>query len=193
MPIVNLELSGFKFTRDNILNVTKFKRRLRKYVKVATVANAQAAKRHMKSEIRSGGRFAPNKPSTVGIKGSATPLIDSKNFVRKISKRTMRWNMAVVGILRSEPVVGASGSSRDILTVAKVLHEGATVSVTQRMRNFFEEMSHIFPGVWRPLSPSTTKIRIPPRPFLETAIDKKLLAIYRRNWAIAVRKAIAGV
>jgi len=185
-----LELIGFEELQD-ILDPAKFTTRITRHVKRATSKNALVGVGMIKRAIDS-GKFASNKPMTSAIKGSSRPLVDSGQLKLAITKQVKTWYLANIGVIRSKTVTDAQGRSEDVLSIAKVLHEGATIAVTPKMRRYFALMSRKFPDQWFPLKADTTSITIPPRPFLLAAISDKAVLIYQTNWAAAVQKALNG-
>ena len=84
---------------------------------------------------------------------------------------------------RSKP--GGDGKPDDVINVVVIVHEGATVPVTKKMRIYMARKGF-------PIAPGTTKIRIPGRPFLRSALTKTLEEQYRTIWAQAVQAALSG-
>jgi len=98
--------------------------------------------------------------------------------------------------------------------LAEILHDGATIPVTPRMRAMFyylsmasmgrmdpgrltgaaAEMWKRQPGGYFGLSEDTTHIEIPPRPFIrEVFEDKATINFVQANWQNAFRRAAAMV
>jgi hypothetical protein len=194
---VGLQFKGFdKFKKK--LDPKKFKRRMKKHIGKATGQNAPIAERAVKSAI-SRGRVEPNTPNvglTVAMKDSNKPLIDSGQLVKAITSEKKSWDVALVGILNNKTVSDRAGKKRQILTIARALHDGATVSVTDKMRRFFFWMAFAnespFKGKVKPLKPSTKIIRIPARPFLKIAMAKRNIKKYTDRWQTAVGKVMQG-
>lgn len=184
----DLQLIGFdEFER--IVNPQRFTRDLHKEVAKATKKNSLFAEARIKLAIDS-GKFASNRPATVAIKGSSRPLVDSGQLKKSISHRLLAWHTSVIGVIRGRKTTRRGGSGNTLL-VAKILHEGATIVVTPRMRKYFAVQSRTTPG-WRPLAAGTVTLSIPPRPFLNASVTAKAILSYTRNWADAVQRAIEG-
>lgn len=151
----------------------------------ATGLNAQIWEGKSK-ELISSGRFHENADLTIALKGSSRPLVDSGDLIQSITTKredTMEWD---VGVFREK-------TSREGVNVALHVHEGATIDVSKDMRQLFEvlflattvgmninlegralELFEKNPGVkWKPLKPTTTQIRIPPREFLADVLDDR--------------------
>ena len=177
-----LELKGFnRFARK--IGSARFRRRLRKHVRLATAKNALFAEGAIKRDIAA-GRFEPNSPMTVKLKGSSRPLVDSGVLMLGITHLLVSWSTALVGVVRSRQVSRqGGGGSYDLLDLAFILHEGGVIRVTPRMRRYLAMM-----GV--PIKASTTRMVIPPRPFLDSVLNE--FALYLRNWDRAVQRALEG-
>lgn len=199
---MSLRLINFD-VMQKITDVRGFKKRLRKHVKAATIANGTVARKAMKEAIKT-GKYAPNNKITTQMKGSSTPLMERGNsggLVSAIAKRTLRWNEAHIGIMKSSPQFGTSGKPKDMLGIAYLLHEGTGPGstggyqrqrVTVQMRKFFYLRSLTDPR-FSPIGATTEYIVIPPRPFLEGATTDAAVAIYERNWGEAIQKALNGI
>lgn len=184
-----LELTGFEELKK-ALDPRAFERRLRREVKRAMVANAQIAEAEVKKDIYAGATFDPNSQRTIAIKGSSRPLVDNGDLVKSVDGQVVKWDLAVIGVLRSKQVKGEDGKTEDIKNIAVIVHEGAVIRVTDKMRAFFAAMSRKHPGKWFPLDPKTTVIVIPPRPFLESAVKKELRPRMKEHWEDAIRRAL---
>lgn len=190
---VELQLSGFKKLKA-ILSPGTLPERFRRHVEKATKLNALIAEGEVKKAIYSGTGFKPNpanKPLTKVLKGSDRPLVDTGELVKSIAGEARTWDEAVIGVLRQRVVRGRRGQARDVKNVAAILHEGATIKVTPKMRAYFFALSHQYPGLVFPLKPTKRYIVIPRRPFLRAATNSKVLAMYQRNWEQAIQKALS--
>lgn len=186
----DIELFGFE-ELERRLNPRHAKNRLERRVQEATRLNSQIAASAIVRSINS-GQYAANSPLTVAMKGSGRPLVDRGVLVQSIEGRAASWDEAVAGILQTRPTHGSGGKSKDLLTVAKVLHFGATITVTPKMRSFLAAMSHRHPGKYFPLKPTTTVVVIPPRPFLQSALTDAMLSKYQANWMKAIQDTMDG-
>lgn len=193
MAKFSLSLKGFREFL-NRLTPSAFERRLQGHVGKATKLNGLIAERLVKKGIQS-GNYAKNSPATVAIKGSSKPLVDSSQLFRGITSAVERWDRAVIGVLKNARYMSKQGKKwqgSDLMSVAAILHYGCTVGVTDEMRKFFFHMASVEPGKWKPLSPKTTTIVIPPRPYLNPAVSAEAKAEYEKNWNAAVMRALRG-
>ena len=184
-----MKLSGFdKFAA--LVNPTKFSRRLKKNVGQATRKVGLVAEGKIKESIYSGD-YRKNSMVTITNKGSARPLVDTGQLVQSINSKSVDWQTVDVGVLRRAKV--SSHQNKDIIDVATILHFGATIKVTQKMRNYFAAKSREEPDKWRPIRSSTRFIVIPPRPFLNVVESRGQQFIYKEIWDLAVEATFAGL
>jgi hypothetical protein len=194
---ISVELKGFKELQD-MLSPTKFTRRLKKHVGNATANIALDAEGAIKDAMAEGKVGPPNAAITVALKGSDRPLFDSGDLSKSINGRAEDWDEAVVGVLKSETITDEeTGKTKDILNIARTVHDGATIDVTDKMRAFFRTMAYKFKSgdtkkPWKPLKDSTKVIVIPPRPFLEIATTQEMIKKYRVKWDEAIQAAMSG-
>lgn len=187
----SLTLIGFNELKDR-LDPKKFNRRIRKHVGRATLRNALVGMSRAKRDIQS-GKFTPNAPTTVALKGSSKPLVDTGELFKSITGEAVAWNVALIGVLKNRAVRNKeTGKVEDLIMVAKILHDGAVVPVTAAMRRLFFRLARTKPGVV-PLSSRTRVLVIRPRPFLQGVLDRSEIRKYKANWSAAVRRALAGV
>ena len=186
-----LKLIGWDKLR-RALKPETFQARLERHVKVATQLNALVAEGAIKRAI-SGGLKPANAMVTRMLKGSTKALVDSGQLFGSITGVAEKWDRAIIGVLKSRRVKkkGASKSS-DVKQIAAILFYGATITVTPKMRRYFYARSQEDPVRYKPIKKTTTVIVIPPRPYLEAALDKAMIAQYRVNWDAAIAKALAG-
>jgi len=177
---IDLEITGFD-KLEELLSKKNFKRRLRYHVKKATGLNVISGADQVKKDIYS-NKFLKNSWLTVAIKGSSRPLVDTGALVGSLIGRTLAWNVGEIGVLRKGP------HTRNI---AVILHFGAKVPVTDKMRRYFHWLASKNPKV-KPLKKTTTVIVIPPRPFMESALTHNMQLEYRKNWEAAVLSALRG-
>jgi hypothetical protein len=188
---VDLKIVGFDdFAR--LLEEGPFRERLKKEVERAMAANCLLADAAITAAINSGTGFKANRPLTVRIKGSSRPLVDGGDLVNSINYKVINWKEARIGVLRSKKVKKEGGGTEDLASVAKIVHDGATIKVTQKMRWFFMRMWRENPERWKPLHPNTKVIVIPPRRFLEAAVSDKLVPQMKLNWEAAIWRALHG-
>jgi len=160
-----------------LLNPSRFKSDLVRELRRAMSANVVLVRKEIIDRIDHGA-YAANAPLTILLKGSGLPLVDKGDLRRTIQGKVVSWNEGLVGLLRTG---GAAN-------IGAILHEGATVKVTAKMRGWFKAQSG--KGV-KPLKPSTTQIRIPGRPFIKDAIElPAVITAVQRNYREGVRAAL---
>jgi hypothetical protein len=147
-----------------LMTSKRFQFKLQTNVRSAMHANVQLGRGAVIKGIDSGA-FAANSPFTVKMKGSSKPLVDKGDLRRSIQGKVLSWREGFIGVLRT-----GGGAN-----VAELLHEGGTLKVTPKMRRWFGAQANA-KGT-RPLSPGTTSIRIPGRPFIKDALDKSVFQI----------------
>lgn len=189
--VLGLKLKGFDKLKTK-LDVKKFRKWLKRNVRTAQKRNALFAEGEIKSKIMGEGNYASNSVITIAIKGSSRPLVDTSGLVASITHAVPKWDIAFIGVLKSVAKTSEDGRKYDLLNVAFILHEGATIKVTQKMRNFFAMMARENPGRWFPMNPGTKVIHIPRRPFLEPAESEAMEKIYVRQWNRAIQAALSG-
>ena len=153
---------------------------------------------------RGSGITPANAPLTRAIKGLDAPLFDLGNMRRSVAVTIVAWNQAFIGLARSK--VGLIQ-----LQAAIVAHNGDTIPVSAKMRAMFKVLAAVSEGeadpsilsgrarilwdrnssvAWRPLSPATTHIIVPPRPFLKVALKASgLRSKIIKNWEDAINEA----
>lgn len=180
------------------------RRLLRAEVRQATILNSRAIKRQIKRELQT-GRKAKQSELTIALKGSSSPLSDTGLLLRSISVTSVRWDSSRVGILEKGT---RSQSGLTMPQLAAIVQNGAVIPVTRSMRGLFyvlwlastgrnkhelngraAELFSRFQG-WKPISPGTTEIIIPPRPFVANALNSRSLQLeIRRNYREAIQRA----
>lgn len=191
--VIGLKLQGFDKLKRKFDG--KFVKRFRRNVKTAQKRNGLIGAGAIKEAIHAGNVFAPNSPITIGIKGSSKPLFGEaagSGLVAAITQIVPKWDLAFIGVIRSRTATSKDGRRYDLLNVAFIVHEGAAVKVTQKMRNFFALMSREHPGKWFPLNPATKVINIPGRPFLKIAASEAVEKLYVRQWNEAIQASISN-
>ena len=157
-----------------------------------------------KKRISSGsGGYAKNRPLTAWIKGSARPLADNGDLLGRIRYEVIGPWSVEVGVMRWSKMAN----------VAAILHEGAKIRVTSKMRAMFFALwlKSIGAGVvlrgrakelwgqrpesgWRPLAASTSQIFIPPRPFMDFVLtDPSVIQMAKLNWNQAIAASFRKV
>lgn len=174
----------------------------------ATTLNAMILRREIRENVKSGkyapGGRVPNAALTAFIKGSTKPLVDTGQLFQAITSTIFGYGRAEIGVARTSPTAN----------VAAVVHDGAVIRVTGKMRRMFRALADVSSGRkdpstlrgraaalyarrrkgWKPLKQSTTVIRIPPRPYIREVMESA--AVQRRineNWLAAGAAAVANV
>lgn len=189
----SLKTFGFKEFAD-LLNPTNFEPRLKKQVKesmdliglVAGDAILKAIDERQPPPGTSSSDYA-NKPRTIAMKGNDTPLVGEApaSLRASIAHEVKSWKKVIVGVLRNRTEPGKDGKPDDVISIAAIVHQGATIAVTDKMRAFMALQGF-------PLKPETIKIRIPGRPFLLSVLKKEMMTQYKTIWNEAIQVALAG-
>ena len=187
----------FKITIDT-RNFDGFERALRDFPKLVEKEILVASKRIgleaegiLKKHINKGGVFAANSPMTTKIKGSNRPLVNHGDLVRSITHDVKNWSTVAIGVLKQTEVKDwDSGKTVSVTNIAWILHQGAVVDVTPKMRAYFLYMSSKYPDRWYPLKQSTTVLVIPPRPFMEILNSTKSKRLFQNEWKMGVERVL---
>ena len=196
MAKTQLKLFGFE-RLSKILHPTSWEKRLEKNVKVATRRNGLLAARKVKRDISS-RKVQPSKLSqlTVSMKGSSKALVDTGELRKSIVSDLIAWHTVVVGVLKRRTLTDEQGNAYDIMDIAIAMHFGADIPVSDKMRRYFYWLANSpessLQGKIMPLSPGTTMIHVPGRPFMKGIFDPEMRKQYKRNWQKAINKTIAG-
>ena len=185
----------------------KARRIIKRHMLRATLLNGKILERKIREAIQA-GNFLPNAPLTEAIKRDNKPLVGVETGAQLFKAITSKsvtgdtpFKSAVfVGILRTN----------QFYNVARTIHDGKTIRVTERMRGLFLALSLASQGKidrgqlsqrgrdlfdymnkgWKPLRKSTTRIVIPPREFISGAFkDGSAKKLARRNWQQALQAA----
>jgi len=181
-----------KFTGDwngfaALLDPAGFTMRFEREVRRATIINARIIVREIRNEIKSGVPPANARLTLLLKKGNKTLVSDDANLWNAIGHELIDSFTAFVGVIKS----GRGKTESELINIAEVLHDGATIKVTNKMRGWFIGMSKQTGGVIKPLKPTTKVIVIPSRPFIRNAIQKdELIRMVNYNWSIAVSNAL---
>ena len=192
----------------------KFDSSLKRNITHATEISARYITRQIQARLHGGGSYKSNARLTVIIKGGSTPLMDTGEFAAAFGYRRKRWNDFHIGLMRSQ----IHGMDADYL--AKILHDGASIPVTDAMRAMFKMLWMVSIGetspdkltgraaeIWDkfqrhgdpddvilPLDPSTKTIHIPGRPFMrDTFRDPRTRGFVQAQWTIALRRSMPPV
>lgn len=194
---ISLTTTGFDELKKKV-QPKSFEKRLQRNVKKATRKVGLLAVRKVKTDIRQ-KKVKPSKLSglTVAIKGSTKALVDTGELLKSIISQLVAWNIVLVGVLKNRAVRDElTGQTKDVIMIAKILHDGADIPVSDKMRRFFfwlanSEASPV-KGKIHALKPSTRMIHVPARPFMKGILDKSARDEYRKVWQAAVNKTLRG-
>lgn len=189
MADLDLVLTNFKELERRI-DPKKFGKKLKVNVKKASKKIGLLAEAAIKDSINK-KQYRPNSKVTQALKGSSKPLVQTGALFKNIRSKVSGWDTVFIGVLRNVSVNKKEGTGKyDLLNAARILHFGATIKVTEKMRKYFFYLSREF-GT-KPLSHRTRFIVIPKRPFLRAAVTKKMEAKYRSEWGKAVTQTLRG-
>ena len=192
-----------------LVDPKRFDGDVRREMRKATRANAMIVAREMRSRITD-RRYAANAELTVSLKNSDLPLADhGTGSFQAITATMLTPDIGLAGVLRTAPA--ATPDALPPYNVGAILHEGAVIDVTPRMRMLFQVLSDASRGVIgleslseraaylaerirRPIAPlawSTTQLVIPPRPWIREVIeDSAVREGCRRRWEAAYDAAL---
>lgn len=107
-----------------------FMKHLKDEAKVAMGVNTKILEAEVRKAIKSARTEGPaNAFLTLSLKGGTTPLIDSGAMFKAVGSRVAAWNHAQVGIVGAE--------NRGVAKAARIVHDGATIQVTEKMFGMF--------------------------------------------------------
>jgi hypothetical protein len=173
---------------------------IKKHLGRATLQAAQIATQHVKKTIQV-GRYEENAALTIDLKGSTKPLVGGSGQLQQaITHDRITDLQYFVGVSRQN----------DRYKIAKTVHDGKSIAVSEKMRNMFRilwmksqganvelvgraaELWALKPYGWLPLSPSTQHIVIPPRRFIEASFkDPGLKKQVQERWEAGFRSLFA--
>jgi hypothetical protein len=204
---LTVKLTGDWSEIRRLLLVGQFQERVREGVGIATGVNAFVVRREIRDNVRKGlyaDNRAVNAVLTTKIKRSTKPLVDSGHLFKAITSVQTDWHTAEVGVLRGDPNAN----------IAEIVHEGRLIEVTQSMRALFamlaeasngsidpskltgraQELFARMPRNWKALRPTTTHIRIPPRPYIREVVESDgVNKLCGKNWMTGIVRATAGL
>lgn len=185
------------------LEASGYKRISSKNIRKATELNGQMAVHYVRKEIQS-GKFKPNAPLTIAIKKSKKPIVHKGDLFQAITSKLKDDYTVFVGVLKSD---------KRNTNILKIVHDGARIKVTPKMRNMFNLLFNITvlgappdkltgrakelfeTGVkFYPLKKSTRIIRITPRRFLARGMaNPELRRKAKENWKKALDKTFRDI
>jgi hypothetical protein len=179
---------------------------INKHVKRSTLLNGKIAEAEIRNEIKN-GEFTSNAQLTTSIKGENKPLVGTSagaQLFQSITSTALDDNTVFVGVLKTN----------GFYDIAKTIHNGVSMKVTPAMRGLFFMLWQASSGAispselsergqelfsqkstgWWPLKKTTNQIVIPPRPFIEQAMEKsKLQSTMVKNWTQAMGAAFREI
>lgn len=179
-----------------------FSDNFRKLIERATERNAILARDEMRLRVNA-RKYTANAPRTVILKGGDLPLAGKTGSPESAAGasgggtgaallKSLAYQMegplsAIVGVNRWANYRGRKN-------IGKIVHDGVTIPVTERMRKYFYFLAFKYGSKgFKPLHPRTKKIVIPPRPFIKNVIDDPTVqARMRAQWEAAVDAAFGG-
>ena len=192
---------GFK-KLESLLKPSRFQADLNRNIGKALQLNGQVAVRAVRKTIQ--GSVAPaNAGLTTFIKGSSKPLVDNGDLFKAITSKKVGPLAMFVGVLRSNRS----------FNIAVVVHNGARIRVTDKMRGMFfalalasagkldpeklkgraAELWAKRKGGWKPLGAGKGLITIPKRPFIEITFgDSGMKKKMTKNFTKAAALAFGG-
>lgn len=169
------------------LKPSHFRMLLEKNVGMATRQNAEAARSAIQGKIKEGMSPGITELSQMHHKGSGKqsdkPLVDQGDLWMSIATEIASPFEAFAGLIK-----GA-----DKYNIGSVLHDGATIAVTDRMRAYFRYLASESGGQIKPLRPTTNAIVIPPRPFVTEAYTPALSNEFQKRWQMATQQALREI
>jgi len=172
----------------------------RRHMRRATELNGKVAEKIQRQTIQSGKSLQKNAALTQAIKGADKPAVDTGLLFQSITSKVIDDFTVVVGVLRTS----------EAYNIAVIVHEGAKVKVTPKMRGMFyalwkaskgeldpgkltgraKELFARQPDGWLPLDADTEVIIIPGRPWAEIAFrNTQMIKQTRDNWKLALEAA----
>jgi len=195
MPKTKITFKGMK-KMEAALDSKQFDKIMRRNMRRATQLNGMVAQAAYRRAIQAGVKPA-NAALTQAIKGDDKPLVGTSEMFNAITSKVVNDFTSFAGVLRRD----------DIYNIAVIVHEGATIPVSQKMRNMFYMLwqasigkidpseltgraKELFEAMqnWYPLKESTNVIEIPARPWMRNANDDpEMKRLMKRNWQQALQ------
>lgn len=196
MPKQAITFTGFR-KMDKALKKGANRAVMEKHIGKATGRIVKILEASIRQEIKRGVKPG-NAELTIAIKGSDAPLKGATaQLFNAIKGEQTAWNKGFVGVNRKDKG----------FDIAKTIHDGAKIKVTDRMRNMFRilwlasearkrgtampTLTGRTAELWEaskskeffPLRADTTTIRIPPRRFITKVVrGKKARNLAQREW-----------
>lgn len=179
-------------------NPVKVRKTLKKHYKIAAMRVGMGATAMMRKKVQ-GGIAPGNSGMTKEMKGSSKPLVDSGRLMKAFTYKIQGdySNIIHVGVMRTH----ASAN------VARIIHQGASVTVTKKMSILFKvlnaytrgkkavltsERAQILASQSKGIIPALregTVLNIPPRPFAaELMADPKLKVFVENQYKLALKR-----
>lgn len=186
---------------ERAIRPSRIKKLVDQNMRLATMLNGKILEQRIRESITK-GQYKKNAPLTIAIKGENKPLVGVEpgaQLFQAITSIEVKNDLVFVGVLRTD----------DVYNIAKTVHEGTKIKVTDKMRGMFaalaraskdkkfasklfgraKELYRYMKTGWKPLKKNTTAIIIPSRPFITRTMDKTPRKMLQRNWEKALQKA----
>lgn len=181
-----------------------FEQRLNKRMGIASERIGRQFQRRVRAQIRA-GIFEPNSPVTIAIKGSSKPLVAGGDLFQAVSFDVVNPTTVRVGVVRQR-------SGDEMVNIALVLHEGATIDVGKHpavRRAVFAKMRRSMKAGGNKRVVAARKKAaaqlagggsgakdvwvIPGRPFLGSVLEDAAFRTWaRKEWAQGVKDVLTG-
>lgn len=189
LQYVKLEGDWDRF-RKLIVNLTPgFRRALKAAARKNAKFLIKEIKKGMKNQAPGGETFAPLHDLTIQEKSTAKGIGSTKSGQALIRYgdlyNSISYDLDEIGGFKvGIPKDAVSRDGDDLNMVAAVMEGGITISVSDKMRDYFAAQG-------RPLKQSTTHLEIPARPFLEPVFEANKEKIYN-NYRDTILRVLYG-
>lgn len=162
------------------INAARFSGVVEREVRKGLVVSASLVERRVVVNIKRGRpEWSPLHPVTFNIRRSRgfrgrRILVQSGGLSRSISVEIEKFE-ALIGLIRTAKVRGLSKAN-----LARMLERGYAISITPKMRTFLKAHG-------MRLAFSTRSLHVPPRPFLQPALDESKVEITDIFYEVARR------
>jgi hypothetical protein len=194
------------------LNAGRLKEAVRVEIGNATDKAALFVRGRIRKRIQDGTTYSANAQLTMMLKHTTKPLVGAgADLFNSVTTKKIDWRSAFVGVLRGTSVNGV-----DMVNIGEIVHEGASIKVTDKMRGMFLALAMVGRGQMpasnlqpraaelakqlgdnikqiRPLKLTTRVIIIPPRHFISSVFnDPNVVKRCQSIWKSAATKALKG-
>lgn len=205
MPKIAYKVTGMERWLNAVANPPRFYMFLAQNMRKASALNGKVAERYMRKVIQAGKYVQPNADLTIILKGSSKPLVDKGLLFKGITSEVVDDYTVFAGVKKTDEAS---------YNIGRIVHEGAIIPVTPAMRGMFMMLYKVSMGDmdpdklegrarelysrmtfgWMPLSPATTSIVIPPRPWATFVFNiPEFRQKITNNWKSALSKTYKDV